>query len=158
MILQVTSVWLAIEIVSMWIQKKKVDYTLGLGALLITAQVIVDAIGDMGHLYGQFLWYDQMLHFASGFIATFIVGGLFYAIHKIHDKRRPGLEVFIAALGVGTLVSVVYEIEEYLEDFFTGSHRLGDGFDTANGLMLAVLGGIIAAWFVIKWPRTTTKE
>ena len=47
------------------------------------------------------------------------------------------------ALCLNVLFAVLYEIEEYSEDFFYGTNRLGDGPDTANDLMLNLIGGAI---------------
>lgn len=48
------------------------------------------------------------------------------------------------AVLVVSFFGALYEIEEYLEDFFTASMRLGDGPDTANDIMLNVIGAAVA--------------
>jgi uncharacterized membrane protein YsdA (DUF1294 family) len=55
--------------------------------------------------------------------------------------RIPDEVLYLLALGINVIVAVLYEVEEYLEDFFTLSQRLGDGPDTANDMMVNLIGG-----------------
>ncbi len=94
------------------------------------------------------------MHFFGGFAVVFIATGLIQAVHTVKRKNQiHKAEIFLYGLAVGTLGSVFYEIEEYLEDILTGSNRLGDGFDTANDLALGILGGILAAILILKFPK-----
>jgi len=159
MILQDVFVWLVIEIVAYLIKRHGLNMSLGPAALLITIQVIVDASGDMGHLYGRFLWYDQILHFTGGFTASILTTGFLQAIHR---KKRANsfyhAEILILGAALAIWGTVLYELEEYIEDLLTGSMRLGDGFDTANDLLLGMFGAILAALIVVKVKRLTSRR
>ena len=92
--------------------------------------------------YFLFSWYDQAAHFTGGAACAGLVFSFLRRLTKtrIIQIGRWGLTVFSIAI-TGFLGSL-YEIEEYLEDFFRGSHRLGDGFDTANDMLLNALGAV----------------
>jgi len=52
----------------------------------------------------------------------------------------------------------MYEIEEYLEDYFTGSHRLGDGLDTAEDLMFNIVGGLVVLSIIVIYLKIKEKR
>lgn len=103
-----------------------------------------DALGDIAHFYNQFDWYDQVAHFNGGMTPALI----FFFIFTLLVRRGklsigPKLLAFFAVASANVL-GILYEIEEYLEDVFFHTNRLGDGPDTANDLMLNLIGSVIA--------------
>lgn len=111
--------------------------------LVVVIGIYLDVISDMFDLYDRFIWFDQAVHFNAGILITII---LFWFISRIEatnkiylPQKLKYLFIFCANLTLG----VTYEMEEYLEDYFTGSNRLGDGPDTANDLLMAGTAGII---------------
>ncbi|OGF68627.1 hypothetical protein A3H65_00520 [Candidatus Giovannonibacteria bacterium RIFCSPLOWO2_02_FULL_45_14] len=102
----------------------------------------LDAVGDVAGLYGKFGWYDQSAHFMGG-VAAMSVAITMFAQYRERHKISLFLMLFIAFSFVG-LFGSFYEIEEYLEDryYHGGQKRLGDGPDTANDLLVNLLGGI----------------
>jgi len=159
MIIQNVVIWTSLEAVRVLIKRHKLDMSAGPSAQIITVQLIVDAIGDMGHLYARFNWYDQIMHFTGGMAAALMTTALIQAIHKRHKHRLfPLAEVYISGFALSMVGQVLYELEEYIEDVLTGSNRLGDGFDTANDLMLGMFGALLAALIVVKIPRLTSKK
>jgi hypothetical protein len=159
LLLQSVVVLFLIEAVSKYVERKNFDIAIGPAAFLITLQIAVDATGDMAHLYGRFIWFDQLLHFTGGFVITFLTTGMYRALF---EKQRvmplPRGEIIISGLGVGMIGAMIYEGEEYLEDLLTGSHRLGDGFDTADDIVFDLLGGLLAAVLVVGIPMLTTRR
>lgn len=154
--LQALTVWGGLEIINYVISKRKIQYPITFAAIMFALLVAADAFGDMGSLYEKFVWYDQVMHFFGGFSTSILVTGFMLHAHKYRlENRLRRFEVFMASIGVTTLGQVIYEMEEYYEDFFTGSHRLGDGFDTANDLSLGLYGAIAATlilfWFYRVW-------
>ncbi|MEK7178151.1 MAG: hypothetical protein AAB721_00615 [Patescibacteria group bacterium] len=142
--LVITSViaWLIVETISYFL-RKSCGYPLAGWAMLIAAAAVYqDALGDILRFYGRFGWYDQSAHFLGGAAA----GGLLLVI--INNFNRCGkiklgyIGRGIFALFAASFFGALYELEEYFEDFFTGSHRLGDGPDTANDLFLNLLGAL----------------
>ncbi|MBU0731793.1 hypothetical protein KKC88_02835 [Patescibacteria group bacterium] len=111
--------------------------------LIVLIGIYLDAFADMFNLYARFIWFDQVVHFNAGILLCLVLFWFIGNIEKTKQIRLPlwlkNLFIFSAALTLG----VVYEIEEYLEDVFTGSNRLGDGMDTANDLVMAGMGCIL---------------
>lgn len=143
LVLTSSIIWLLLEIVSFYTQKKCGWPISGLAMLTAVAVVYLDALGDIFLLYARYGWYDKAAHFVGGAAATGIV---FSVIRSLVDCRRIKLGFFgmgfFSWMTAGFL-GIIYELEEYFEDYFTGSHRLGDGFDTANDLFLNLVGAFV---------------
>lgn len=111
--------------------------------LIVMIGIYLDAIADMFKLYDRFVWFDQAVHFNAGILICLV---LFWFIGQIEKTGKLSLPLWLKNLFIfsATLtLGVIYEIEEYLEDVITGSNRLGDGFDTANDLVMAGMGCIL---------------
>lgn len=135
--------WSGIEIINWYLKKYCRQYLSGLAILLVVGLVYFDALGDILKFYSQLGFYDQISHLVGGATAAGIVLSIILALR---DCQKIKLGFF--ATGFFTLVSasfigVLYELEEYFEDYFTGSHRLGDGPDTANDLFLNIVGALL---------------
>lgn len=105
--------------------------------------ILTDFFGDAFFFYDRWVWYDQLAHFLSGGL---IVGSLiivFRDLFRFFGWKLPFFIAMIAALLTSTFFGVLYELEEYLEDVLIHTHRLGDGPDTANDLMMSLLGGVL---------------
>ncbi len=119
--------------------------------------VLVDFVGDVLRLYGRWEQYDQFAHLLSG---PLLVGALILGLSVIaraEQWRVPNSVLILLALGLDAIIAVCYEIEEYLEDVFTLSHRLGDGPDTANDLMMNVLGGVLLVVGMVVYEKAKQK-
>lgn len=113
------------------------------GSVWVLAALLLwsDFIGDIFQFYTRWTWYDQAIHFISGPVVT---AALLIALETVREKARwntPRAVTYVLAVGVNTIFSVLYEIEEYLEDYFFQTNRLGDGPDTVNDLMMSLIGG-----------------
>lgn len=143
--LAVTSIvaWLVLETAS-YLLKKSCGQAMNFWAIMLAVGVIyVDALGDILHFYSRFGWYDQMAHFVAGIAIAGLVFNVIWHLCQCKKISMGWLGINFITITITSFISALYEIEEYLEDFFTGSHRLGDGPDTANDLMLAILGTIV---------------
>lgn len=115
--------------------------------------VFVDFIGDFFHFYGRFVYYDTFAHFSSG---IFVGGTFWYLATRIargQHWRIPGWIRAFFVLSVNTLFAVFYEAEEYLEDLLFHSHRLGDGYDTVNDLLMNLCGASLVLLTIFYAPR-----
>lgn len=143
LVITVGVVWVGLEMISWYLRHSTNRGLSGIIYLLAFLMILLDALGDINHLYSRFTWYDQLAHFVGGGA----VGGIIISIYN-HLARTGKIVLgkfgrLVSALGVTVLLGVFYELEEYLEDVITGSHRLGDGFDTANDLLLNFLGALL---------------
>lgn len=136
--------WLIVEGVSFFLKKYCGQPIAGLAMVIAVAAIYLDALGDILGFYGKFGWYDQAAHFLGAAAAGGLMFSIIYSFAQCGKIKLGFLGQGLFALSATTLLGVIYELEEYLEDFFTGSHRLGDGPDTANDLLLDMTGAIAA--------------
>lgn len=122
--------------------------------LIVTAALSLDAFGDFFHLYGKYGWWDRLVHggvSAAVCFILFVVITAFWLDHfqfnLLFRTGRVRLAMFMAATSTLS-ISVIYEIEEYVEDMIFGSNRLGPGIDTADDLLFNFLGVIAAILLV----------
>ena len=143
LIVTALAAWLGIEVIS-WYLKKYCGHPLSnLVILAVIGLVWLDALGDILKFYSQFGWYDQLAHLVGGITAGGIVLSIILNL-KACQKINLGLfGTGFFALVSASFIGLLYELEEYFEDYFTGSHRLGDGPDTANDLFLNIVGALL---------------
>ena len=135
--------WIVVEIVIYYffhITKKQLPFWI---LLLILLMVYLDALADVRNLYSQYSWFDQFLHFFSGLAIFSVLFYIFYYLEKAKVLKMGVFGISLLAVCLTVMLGVFYELEEYFEDVINGSNRLGDGFDTANDMMLCLLGALI---------------
>lgn len=117
----------------------------------------IDALGDILHCYSRFSWYDQVAHFTGSVVAGAIIFSILKAVNPCRvNKMGDSLMYFLTFTSVTTL-GVFYELEEYLEDYFNLTNRLGDGPDTTNDLLLNVVGVLAVILFVLVVKKIKNK-
>lgn len=119
--------------------------------------VLVDAAGDVFQLYSIWWSYDRLAHFFGGAVAMITALNILHVVMQARRHHLPRWVVLPLAYGMTAVFSVLYEIEEFLEDRFTGSKRLGDGPDTVDDMMLNLLGAALVGvgYFIVRrmWKR-----
>lgn len=130
------------------ISKKKGYYLHWSVWIVVTIALGLDAAGDFFHLYANVTWWDQFVHYGVSAIINFTLFAVINAfwIDKfkfslLFKTGRLKLALFLSTTSTISL-GALYEVEEYLEDFFFQTNRLGDGVDTANDLTMNILGAI----------------
>lgn len=133
-------VWAALEFLELFHKTGKMAPLQASTWLVAFIAVAIDAFGDLHHFYDRWVWYDRAAHFlgtaASTIVMIDIVGAIAYA-------ERSTMTRFVQTLlayGFSVTLASLFEVEEYLEDAFTGSERLGNGFDTADDMLMNFLG------------------
>ncbi|PJE58369.1 MAG: hypothetical protein COU81_01120 [Candidatus Portnoybacteria bacterium CG10_big_fil_rev_8_21_14_0_10_36_7] len=143
LILTLSVAWLGIEIIS-FISSKLTTRSLNNSAMIaITISLYFDAIGDINLYYQNIASYDQWAHFIGGAAATMVAYSFIKNLSLSSKISLPKIGIYLFSIFTTTCLGSIYEIEEYLEDYFTGSHRLGDGPDTANDLLLSLTGAVM---------------
>lgn len=139
--------WATLEWVSIYLRQGASKLLPWWVVCIVVGAVYLDAAGDFIHLYDRIRFFDAILHL----IIPFIFGVCLIWVLRIRHAALP--QSLIVWLGVTITVSfgTLYEIEEYLEDVFTGSNRFGDAFDTGSDLVLDVLGAALAG--VVAWYK-----
>lgn len=128
---------------------------------LVFVMLAVDFSGDFFFLYDHWLPYDRLAHLSSGLILVPLIFSFYNRISWIKKWEYPlGINLLLA-LGSDVFLAVLYEIEEYSEDIIYHSHRLGNGFDTANDLLMNLTGAVVASvliYFLIQEPQRIAME
>lgn len=145
--------------------KQKKKYSLHWSIwLIVLAGLCLDLFGDIFHFYGKYNWWDQITHMFISAVTCFTLFTIISAfwIDKfkfslLFKKGRLTLSLLLAAT-VTMSLSVIYEIEEYLEDILFDTNRLGPGTDTVNDLVFNLLGVLTVVFFVIVYYRMTKKR
>lgn len=110
--------------------------------------MLMDFLGDIFSFYGRWTWYDQVAHFMGGPILVTAFYIVFDALAKVRGWKQPRAITLYLAYGTSVIFAVLYEVQEYLEDFIYRTNRLGDGPDTANDMMLNLIGGAVTVAFI----------
>ncbi len=111
--------------------------------ILVAGAVWLDALGNFQHLYAGFWWWDRLTHTVGGMAlsAGFIN---FFLSYRAAGKLQAGW-AWTAWMGVlvGQLVGSLYEISEWLGDFWFDTHRVQGPYDTPRDLFQNLVGGLI---------------
>ena len=143
LILTAGFVWVSLEIISWQLRKHGARYLWGITYLGALFSVCADAFGDIFRFYGNFFWYDQAAHSIGGAVVALIAFNLLTALYQSGKIVLPIKGRGVISVAIAMAMGAFYEIEEYLEDVFFHSHRLGDGFDTANDLLCNTFGAVV---------------
>ncbi|MDD4271679.1 MAG: hypothetical protein PHF50_02650 [Patescibacteria group bacterium] len=145
-------------------RKKKGHYLHWSVWVIITIALALDAAGDFFHLYSRYDWWDQVVHYFNSAIICFTLFAVINAFYidkfkfsLLLKEGRLKLALFLATTATVSL-GALYEMEEYLEDVFFHTNRLGSGADTANDLTLDILGAVTVVAIVSVYYFITHKR
>lgn len=143
-----------LELVAFKYKRLKGDYLHWLIWLIVVAGLGLDAFGDFFHFYGKYGWWDQTVHFFVSAVVCFtlftVISAFWIDKFKFSLLLKTGrlkLSLLLAATSAMSL-SALYEIEEYTEDVFFHTNRMGPGADTSNDLVCNLAGILTAVIFV----------
>jgi len=114
------------------------------GALMLIS-LYIDLLGNLTSFYGQWFWYDKFAHFFGGVSTVAVLFALLQHWQKLGKIRLPLVWLAIFAISLSMLAGMLYEFEEYFEDYFTGTDKIGNRFDTADDLLYQSIGASITA-------------
>ncbi|MDP2736996.1 MAG: hypothetical protein Q8O59_04440 [bacterium] len=153
-----------LEITALRYKQKKGHYLHWSVWIVVTIALGLDAAGDFFHLYANITWWDQVVHYADSAIINFTLFAIINAfwIDKfkfslLFTKGRLKLALFLSTASTVSL-GALYEAEEYLEDVFFHTNRLGPGADTANDLTMNILGALTTVAFIYVYYLVTHKR
>lgn len=104
------------------------------------------ALGEAGDFYERIWWWDMVLHGVSAVI-TGLIGFLsLYVFYMTHRIRVAPIYVAILTFGLAVAVGTLWEIFEFLADWFLGLNMQRSGLiDTMTDLMINSAGAVLAA-------------
>jgi hypothetical protein len=117
----------------------------------------LDVLGTDGNLYANIDEYDKMVHFMGTAAVTACAYELFNALHQAGSTSRLARDRFFAALTVGALVGVGWEVYEYFGDKIFASYRVQSRWDTTNDIISDFLGAL-AVVAVLAWLERTATQ
>jgi len=129
---------------------------LRIAMLLSLMAVLLDAAGDVFRLYSRVIWYDKALHIIGGAVVAYLV---YLLVERAIGALRPSTQMLFM-VGVANLLGAAYEIEEWLEDVWVHGKmlRLGDGPDTADDLLMNIVGAVMVAGIIVVYESRKKKH
>lgn len=104
-------------------------------------------LGATLHFYVMFKWWDVVLHCYAGLFAGFI-GITLYKLFIPQEMQKDVSRwiLFLFVLSLGTFVSVLWEIYEFVGDqTVTHTMQKGGNTDTMYDLIVGIAGALLAA-------------
>lgn len=111
--------------------------------VLVAGSVWLDALGNFQHLYGGFWWWDRLTHTVGGMALSAAFIDLFLAFRRSGQLQAGWSWAAWMGVLVGQLVGSVYEISEWLGDFWFHTERVRGQYDTPHDLFQNLIGGLI---------------
>jgi len=114
--------------------------------LVVVIAALANAAGFVWNLYGQFAWFDEVVHGYTLFALTLPLGFLaFQSVLDSFGENRLPLILAIASFGIA--LGALWEIAEWLYDQFVAGNVILGKFDTMVDLVVDSVGAVLAAWF-----------
>lgn len=114
-----------------------------LSAIFIAAAIWFDAMGNFLFLYRDLLWWDRVSHLVGSIAPAFVISTILLQLRTAGRIVSPSWWMNFSALASAMLLSVLYEISEYLGDLWLPTHRVTDVFDTPDDLLWNLIGAAI---------------
>lgn len=118
---------------------------------LVVAAIWFDAAGNFVHFYARFSWWDQLAHAVA---TAAVTSGLWLTLRQSFNRQGvhlPGRHLELYAVSLAILLTVVYEISEYLGDLLFGTNRVTVLYDTADDLLWNTLAALAIVWLFRRW-------
>lgn len=138
----------AIFWVNQWLLKRGRPFSI-ITLVFTLGGLWLDALGNFRHFYGGYWWWDHLTHGIGGIAIT-------SAFIDLWSGWRRGRETVISwwqatwiGLAFGQFLGAVYEVSEYLGDFWFKTHRVGLHFDTSRDLTFNLAGGLLIV--LVRW-------
>lgn len=125
---------------SKWLRRRGGKLSL-LTFILVASAVWLDALGNFQHLYAGFWWWDRLTHTVGGMALSAGFIDYFLARRKVGMQASWNVAAWLGVL-VGQLIGSIYEISEWLGDFWFDTHRVQGLYDTPRDLFQNLVGGL----------------
>ncbi len=132
----------AIVLVERWLNKKSSQLS-WITILFVAGAIWLDALGNFQHMYAGFWWWDRVTHtvggmaLSAGFIDYF--GSL---ARRQAIVASTSVAIWLGFLS-GQLLGAIYEISEWLGDYWFHTERVRGQYDTPHDLFQNLVGGLI---------------
>lgn len=101
----------------------------------------LDMAGNSWNFYDRYFYFDLLPHFhGTGAIAAVFQGAFGFS--------------FWGAAGLGNIIHMLLEAQEYYTDVFFGTHNVRGLFDTTNDLLVGILGSLVYPLIFLFFKKT----
>lgn len=111
--------------------------------LVVLAAVWIDALGNFQHLYARFWWYDRVTHAAGGLAVSALFMDLALVRRAVSNINVSTTIVLWFGFLLGQFVAAMYEVSEWLGDWWFATERVRGPFDAPRDLFFNAVGGLI---------------
>lgn len=119
-----------------------VEFTL-LTCLFLFASFV---LGEISDFYERIWWWDLLLHCTSAMLTGFIGFLAVYVFHMTRRIRVKPLHVAAFTFGFAVTLGTLWEIFEFLMDWFVGTNMQKSGLtDTMTDMIINAFGALVAA-------------
>lgn len=101
--------------------------------------------------YHIYTWYDVPMHLIGGFVSGILAWQIWtYSVDDLKMKNGIGKQwiLFLFIIGLTALIAVVWELHEFVLDYFREEKRgfslQEDLVDTMKDILLGLIGGLFA--------------
>ena len=128
-------------------------FSLRVGVVFFMCATLV--LGEMADFYNRFWWWDAVLHTAAGIGITLIGFISLLVFFRQTDLRASPLFTTTLAVSFSLSAAVVWEIYEFVIDFYFSTNSLmqPSNEDTMTDLLVATAGSLIVGVFGYRYLR-----
>ena len=126
--------------------------------LSLIVALTITGWGSALQFYGQYSWYDNVVHTLMPALITPIVYVMLVRLGVLPELREltqvhHQIGFFLIAFCIGMAIGGCWEVIEWWLDQITGNHRVKDAADTASDLTSTVFGSVAAGFVLIAWSQ-----
>lgn len=125
---------------------------------LIVFAILLDTLGSAFNIYHTFTGYDFLTHTIGTATISILAFMIVYTLNFIGvvkmNLKMMGFFTFVFAIAVGS----VYEILEFMSDFFLGTHMMISLENTVLDMIFNMLGGSLVAIFGMRYFKALKKK
>lgn len=136
-------------------QRVRLPATLRLAAQTFgLAAQAAHALGHLARWYYVFPWYDDVLHVVVVLVAALLAFRVAEALDVFPARDATPVRAAIAVLTTALALAAVWEIFEFSMDVLQGTREQDDLPDTMLDMVDGAIGGVLAAFYALRRPRT----
>lgn len=114
---------------------------------IVIGAIWLDALGNFQHFFAQYWWYDRLSHATGGMAVSAVFIDLFVSrFRQGHGFLSWGIAAWFGFM-FGQFVGAMYEISEWLGDWWFQTERVRGLYDAPRDLWFNLIGGLAVLLF-----------
>lgn len=111
-------------------------------------------LGETGHFYEKFWWWDALWHGVSGIVFGLLGYAILILTYRRKNVRLAPLFTSVFAVSFSLAISALWEIIEFLVDVTTKTTNMQpSGHDTMTDLIIGFVGALVSAYSGYRYVR-----